>query len=422
MSTKKDELQKRNYLLDHSKYEAIILFVLGMLLFCGCGQNDVNILDANKSLQWKWVIEPLQYQDLFFVDDDLIAVQREDGKWGVLNLLGEEQIAFKYDYITEFNQGMTVVRTNDNYEFLNRDGEPLKNLLYKNARGFHELMAGVEVNDMWGYIDITGIQKIPCIYTEITDFSENTAAVKEKGKWGYIDSSGNQIIDFIFDDATPFKEGRAIVAIEGLYGVIDISGEMIVDLKYERIREFQNGYAAALYKGKWGFLDTKGKPCIPFIYDEVGNFSEGKAAVKVCQYRDGLDQWAYIDTNGNIVIDYYPYEAIEGKMVHVGEFHDGLAFVTKDVYCIIDKNGQDIFNGDSYYFISSFIYNPQYDVLPGYKYIDSKMTQKKYGLIGVSGEERIPAVFDYIYGFHENYVIVANIVEDKYRCGLIELF
>ena len=49
---------------------------------------------------------------------------------------------------------------------------------------------------------------------------------------------------------------------------------------------------------------------IPCQYDEVGDFSEGLAAVKDA-----------------IQIDFYPYEATEGRRVLAGEYHDGMAIV-----------------------------------------------------------------------------------------------
>ena len=85
---------------------------------------------------------------------------------------------------------------------------------------------------------------------------------------------------------------------------------------------------------------------IPCQYDEVGDFSEGLAAVKDA-----------------IQIDFYPYEATEGRRVLAGEFHDGMAFVSKGLYCIMDTKGEMIFSGDSRFFISVTDYHKEYDCL-----------------------------------------------------------
>ena len=105
-----------------------------------------------------------------------------------------------------------------------------------------------------------------------------------------------------------------------------------------------------------------------------------------------------------------------------GEFHDGRAFVSKGLNCVIDEKGYDIFNGDSDYFISSFVYNSQFDVIPGYVYIDDEMKQKKYGLVGIKGNVRIPPSFDDILSMRGNYLIVANQINNEFKYGMIELF
>jgi hypothetical protein len=94
-----------------------------------------------------------------------------------------------------------------------------------------------------------------------------------------------------------------------------------------------------------GFIDKSGKISIVLKYDEIGNFSEGKVSVKLSNYNDDQDEWAYIDSKDNIVIDFYPYDAI-----------------------------------------------------PAYIYTDDAMKIKKYGLMGLTGNQRLEPIFDYISG------------------------
>ena len=160
---------------------------------------------------------------------------------------------------------------------------------------------------------------------------------------------------------------------------------------------------------------------IPCQYDEVGDFSEGLAAVKHADHNGKGEQWAYIDTKGEIQIDFYPYEATEGRRVLAGEFHDGMAFVSKGLYCIMDTKGEMIFSGDSRFFISVTEYDKEYDTIPGYVYIDDRMTVRKYGLMGLHGEERLEPVFDYVYGMRGPYVIVEQNIGGEPGIGVIKL-
>ena len=70
---------------------------------------------------------------------------------------------------------------------------------------------------------------------------------------------------------------------------------------------------------------------------------------------------------------------------------------------------------------SDSYYNKEYDVISGCAYIDDAMKIKKYNLIGLKGDQRLEPVFDYVYGIHDEYVIVKNLVHDDYKFGLIKL-
>jgi hypothetical protein len=173
---------------------------------------------------------------------------------------------------------------------------------------------------------------------------------------------------------------------------------------------------------KWGFIDNNGELCIDLKYDSVGFFSEGKAAIKINNYKEGGDWWAYIDRNDQIIIDFYLYDAAEGRMILVGEFNEGLAFVSKTFYSIIDDKGNNVYLGSSSeFFIMAGTYYSQYDIIPGYIFTDEAMKQRKYGFVGLDGNIRIEPIFDYVYGPCGEYIRVENIVDGEYKIGLIKL-
>ncbi len=269
----------------------------------------LNNGDAGK-LQWSWILEPGEYEDIRFVNDNMAAVQDQSGKWGLWDL----------------EKGVLV---------------------------------------------------IPCKYDSIPISGER-----------------------------PEETSQATVPLSSQYDII---------------RDYAEGYAAVQKDGKWGFVDETGQCVIPCQYDEVGDFSEGLAAVKDADHNGKGEQWAYIDTKGEIRIDFYPYEATEGRRVLAGEFHDGMAFVSRGLYCIMDTKGEMIFSGDSRFFISVTEYNKEYDAIPGYVYIDDRMTIRKYGLMGLHGEERLEPVFDYVYGTRGPYVIVEQNIGRAPKIGVIKL-
>ena len=111
-------------------------------------------------------------------------------------------------------------------------------------------------------------------------------------------------------------------------------------------------------------------------------------------------------------------------MVAVGEFKDGLAFVSKTLYCIIDDKGDNVFlGGTSRFFISQLSYNSKYDAIPGYVFTDEEMKVRKYGLVSTNGTARLGPVFDYVDKIcNDDYVLIENYVDGKLRKGIIKIF
>jgi len=50
------------------------------------------------------------------------------------------------------------------------------------------------------------------------------------------------------------------------------------------------------------------------------------------------------------------------------------------------------------------------------------MTERKYGLMGINGNQRLEPVFDYVNGIYGDYVFVENMVNGEYRKGLIKIY
>lgn len=338
-------------------------------------------------MSWEWVVEPTKYKDLSFVDENLLAAQNDDGKYSVIDTHDNIVISAKYDSISEFHDEIAKVESNGNSFYIDKSGNLITDEMFQEVNGFSESLGGVKKNGLWGFINTLGEVVIAYQFDDIALFSEQRAAVKVGEKWGFVDNLGKVIAEYQYDD----------------------------------VKSFSEGYAAIMKNDKWGFIDKEGKEFIDLKYDAVGDFSEGKASVQIINYKEHMDAWAYIDKKDNVVIDFYPYDAAEGRMIWTGKFKDGIAFVSKTLYCIIDDKGNDIFAGDSIFFISGLEYNSEYDAIPAYVYTDEKMTIQKYGLMGIKGNQRLEPVFDYIYGIKGNILIVEKIIDGEYKKGIIRL-
>ena len=377
-------------------------------------------LPKNNELTWAWSIKADTYSELLFVDDDLIAAKEPDGQYVIVNINGESVISYRYSSVSSFENGVALVKANGKCFFVNKKGENVFNESFEYACSFSNGFAAVKKDGLWGFLDNTGKIAIINQFDEVNKFNENIVAVMKNNKWGFIDNTGKVISDFQFDSINDFHNGYAAVSKAGKWGFINKSGKFIVDCEFDDVKNFSDGFAAVRKDKKWGFIDTSGKLCIALKYDDVGNFSEDKASVKL--YQDDIDEWAYIDNSGNIVIDFFPYDAAKDQLFCVGEFHNGLAIVSKTLLSVIDSNGNNVFlGGSSKFFISSTTYNKEFDVIPAYVYLDDDMKIKKYGLMGLNGNLKLEPIFDYINSINGNYVVVECIVNNEKKVGLIRI-
>jgi hypothetical protein len=71
-----------------------------------------------------------------------------------------------------------------------------------NAGYFSEGLTPVKLNNKWGFIDKTGKEVIPIKYDNAGYFSEGLAPVKLNGKCGFIDKTGKEVIPIKYDNVS----------------------------------------------------------------------------------------------------------------------------------------------------------------------------------------------------------------------------
>lgn len=190
------------------------------------------------------------------------------GKYGFVNEAGKEIIPLTYQSASNFNYGFAVVKSADNEAyFVNKNGEKMNDIIYNDAKAFSEGLAAVE-NEYYkyGFIDVEGNEVIPCEFSTVSWFKEGLVAVSKKmddGRtlFGYIDKNGVSITQFEFEAANDFQSGVACVKKNGKYGLIDKFGGPITECEYDYISSFNSeGYALAKKSGWDVYLDRNGTP------------------------------------------------------------------------------------------------------------------------------------------------------------------
>ena len=364
---------KQKYLCNRKK-TAILIFIL-LLIFSGIVISNLFI---KADTQWEWIIKPGLYKNIAFLDGDLFKFYKNDKKVCIIDASTKDIYEYPlFDDIEFDRENVFIANKNSSFFYVDKAGNKLSDKTYESIYYLKDGFSAVRLNGLWGFIDENFKQVIDFKFYDVHSFYENHAAVMDKDKkWGFIDTAGNVTIDFQYDEAENFSEDLAAVK----------QGD------------------------KWGYIDKNGKEVISCKYDEAHNFSEGLAAVAINNYfEDGCMAWAYIDAKGDVVIPFYSYSALGVIPLFISDFHDGRAFVTKDLVSVIGKNGENIFRGDSLFFISNAEYYKEHSAMIGYIYSDSSMKIKKYGLLNLKGEEVLKPVFDYIESIYGEYMIVADI-------------
>ncbi len=256
------------------------------------------------------------------------------GKWGCIDKMGTEVIAFQFDSISRFtNNGLAAAEANGKMGFINATGQWGIAPRFDEAFWFsNNGLAAVKVGDKMGYINDKGQWVIEPKFDYTISFSDNGLALVENDKkYGYINKSGVQVIPLQFEGANSYSyNGLASVKVDGKWGCIDETGRIVIEPEYDRAVYFSsNGLAPVVLDGKSGYIDKTGAVVIPLQYEEVDHFSDnGLAAVK----SDGKE--GYIDKTGKVVIPFqYDYAFSFAE--------NGLALVAKGGKCgFVDKTGK----------------------------------------------------------------------------------
>ena len=202
----------------------------------------------------------------------------------------------------------------------------------------------------------------------------------------------------IYDSINFFSDGEAVAWRDAKAVFINKTG-VPFSLDFDSAFHFYNGVARVMTDGrKWNYIDKSGKPLITFDYDEVGNFHDGMAWVT----KDG--KYGYINTSGELVIpmvyDVFEYdEETSGGVVYIidaimHDFSEGLAAVLINGKCgFMDKTGELVIPAvyDGNFFIGEWgAYQPTFKNGLARVIKEGESGNPGWGIINTAGETVVP--------------------------------
>ena len=286
----------------------VLLFILvggGYYAFTRITNDKVNKTDKGLvvELTSEFIKSVQQYDELAKFSEGYATVQK-DGKYGFINIKGEEVISCKYDVAYSFSEGLAVVQRDNKWGVVNSNGEEVIPCKFYDINSFSDGFARVMNADYkCGFINTKGEEVIPCKYGIAESFSEGLAAVWENDRYGFINTNGEVAIPCKYDNALSFSEGLAAIQKNNKWGFINTKGEEAIPCKYDNVLSFSEGLAAIQKNNKWGFININGEEVIPCRYNQVEQFTHG-VALATRYSNSELNSYtqfdkAYVDKNGH---------------------------------------------------------------------------------------------------------------------------
>lgn len=144
----------------------------------------------------KLLIEP-EYDSRSICDEEGFANVCKNGKWGVIDSLNECIIELKYEYASNFRDGIAIVREEGRYGYINIDNHKITDCKFDMAYPFYNGFAVVKMGDKYGVIDKEGHKITECEFEKIDAFENGLAKVRKDGKIALIDQSGQLVTEYL---------------------------------------------------------------------------------------------------------------------------------------------------------------------------------------------------------------------------------
>lgn len=379
-------------------------------------------------------VVPCIYDTVGILEESkLFDVRKDDTAW-LLDQNGEEIMPDKFEYIWWGlgKTGLIVIEKNGKYGCINLWGEEIIPAIYDEGIFYLEESDLIMVqkgkfsdvgSPQYGLFDGKGKEIVPLQGHRFSDYyiSESGLFLIEKdGKYGFVDYEGNAIVPIIYDHASEYgRNGLAIVNKGYNTFLIDKTGTIKYECKntYERAYAFDDcGLAVVCSEdGQYGAINEAGEEVIPCIYDDIWlEFtSTGK---KYCFDHHNLAKVKKNDKYG--VINEFGEEILplEYDLASILIFDNGVIRVEKDeLYGAKSSRGETILPLEYDDIMSAQMdrgYGWAYDIRNfGPLIIASK--NSKNGLFDETGNEIIPCIYESFDNADEKGYFVAYLEEDQ---------
>lgn len=201
-----------------------------------------------------------KYIEIKGPDDGTFMVKNELGKYGYVDLTGNEIIACQYDFANPFQLGLAQVGRKF---VINQNGDTVLTIRSDNwSEPPPDELLG-RFGDQWivkrgakkGFINDHGGFIGEVKYDDVTPFSNGLARVQMNGKWGLINDEGQMIwqAEYVHLEVLPSNSGLWVIAGKeaGENGLFEMNGTPILQPEYETIKKVYANYLSDQGEESW---------------------------------------------------------------------------------------------------------------------------------------------------------------------------
>ena len=247
-------------------------------------------------------IENIDENDNVWFEENILKVKK-NGKYGLIDFNGKEQLPIEYDEITALKgiENSIIIKKDGKVGLVNDNATIIAEAIYTEIKNlgstYKEGYITRDENGKYGITSTTKKQILENKYDEIEQiYLKEYYLVKEQGKRKLINSKGNIILEEGFDEIKSATSNGVIFVKDNLYGEINKTGEVIIEAKYQDLKEVDDGIYIAKLNDKYGIINQEQNEEIPFQYSGITYNKEARLYLA----EDAQYQTSIIDERFNI--------------------------------------------------------------------------------------------------------------------------
>lgn len=184
---------------------------------------------------------PLKFEEIYVLNDELIAVKNKRGKYGMYNFKGKKLSDHVYDYMNGYGRSVIEVSKDGKWGYLNKDGKVIIDIKYKqlDINVLDSQYVQIKIDEKYGIMDIKGEfllePKYDCIFPGVNDdgtLNKKCFIVTEGNKRSLIDKTGKVLREDIYDGVMIYEDFILGSNNEYDFIMLDLEGNDIGKYKY----------------------------------------------------------------------------------------------------------------------------------------------------------------------------------------------